>query len=56
MKTDYYPEVKLLLKNHSERTVEVLYDENTNRFKMPLIGSRPPYYAHPVYKSYYPII
>ncbi len=55
---DYYynPEVKILLLNHSNEKVEVLYNANPIPFKLPLIGKRPPYYANPQYKQYYPKI
>lgn len=39
----YYSEqVKLLLVEHSDEKVEVLYDSNPYAFVLPLIGSRPP--------------
>ena len=52
----YSPEVKLLLVNQSDEKVKVLYNDNSKRFEMPKIGSRPPYYAYPRYEQYYPII
>ncbi|WP_185113121.1 MULTISPECIES: hypothetical protein [Bacillaceae] len=53
----YYSEqVKLLLVEHSDEKVEVLYDSNPYAFVLPLIGSRPPYYYNPRYEPYYPVI
>lgn len=52
----YNPEVKLLLVNHSNEKVNVLYNQNSKPFKLPKICPRPPYYAHPRYEQYYPII
>jgi hypothetical protein len=49
-------EVKLLLVNHSDEKVEMLYDSNPYTREMPKIGPRPPYYCHPQYEPYYPII
>ncbi|WP_010098786.1 hypothetical protein [Ornithinibacillus scapharcae] len=53
---DYYynPEVKRLLKNHSDKRVTVSYlDRN---FILPKIGPRPPYYTNPRYEPYMPIL
>ncbi|MGG4153932.1 hypothetical protein [Peribacillus muralis] len=53
----YYSEqVKLLLVEHSDETVEVVYDSNLHALELPLIGSRPPYYYNPRYEPYYPVI
>jgi hypothetical protein len=52
----YNPEVKVLLIDHSDEKVEMLYDSNPYSFKMPKIGPRPPYYCHPQYEQTYPII
>ena len=52
----YNPEVKLLLVNHSDKKVNVLYNHNKHPYQLPKIGPRPPYYAHPRYEPYYPII
>jgi hypothetical protein len=49
-------EVKLLLVQHSEEKVELLYDSNPYTLEMPKIGSRPPYYCNPRYVPYYPVI
>ncbi len=46
--------VKLLLLNYSDETVKVEYLDYV--WKMPLIGSRPPYYMNPRYNLNYPII
>lgn len=50
----YNPEVRLLLINHSTEKVEVAY--MNNKFKMPFIGPRPPYYIHPQYEPWYPVV
>jgi len=52
----YHPEVKLLLVNHSDEKVNVLYAQNAQPFQLPKIGPRPPYYAYPSYEPFYPII
>ena len=52
----YNPEIRVLLVNHSDEKVEMLYDSNPNTWEMPLIGSRPPYYCYPRYEQYYPVI
>ena len=52
----YNPEIRLLLVNHSDEKVEMLYDSKLNTWRMPLIGPRPPYYCHPRYEEYYPVI
>lgn len=49
-------EVMLLLVEHSDEKVELIYNANPYPFKMPKIRSRPPYYYNPRYKQYYPII
>ncbi|MFD1413126.1 hypothetical protein [Oceanobacillus jeddahense] len=53
---DYNPEVTLLLVNHSNKKVNVLYTANQHMYQLPKIGPRPPYFIHPVYEQYYPII
>jgi len=53
---DYNPEVTLLLVNHSDEKVEVLYTATDHLFQLPKIGPRPPYFIHPVYEQYYPLI
>ncbi|UOQ93467.1 hypothetical protein MUO14_00210 [Halobacillus shinanisalinarum] len=52
----YNPEVKLLLVNHSNEKVRVLYNANPSTWQMPKIGPRPPYYCNPRYEPYYPKI
>jgi hypothetical protein len=52
----YSPEVRLLLVNESEETVDMLYNDNPFTWEMPLIGPRPPYYANPRYDQYYPVL
>lgn len=49
-------EVLLLLENHSDEKVELIYNTNPHSFKMPIIGPRPPYYYNPRYEQYYPIL
>jgi hypothetical protein len=53
---EYNPEVKLLLVNHSDEKVQLLYNANPYTWSMPKIGPRPPYYCHPRYEQYYPTI
>ncbi|MDN4491940.1 hypothetical protein [Ureibacillus aquaedulcis] len=50
----YNPEVKYLLINRSNEK-EVMYYQSM-RIKVPKIGPRPPYYIHPRYEHYYPVI
>ncbi|UOR12572.1 hypothetical protein [Halobacillus amylolyticus] len=52
----YNPEVKLLLVNHSDEKVQMLYNDNPYTWQMPKIGPRPPYYYNPRYEPYYPKI
>jgi hypothetical protein len=49
-------EVQLLLVNHSDEKVEVVYISNPKPLEMPKIGPRPPFYFNPRYEQYYPII
>lgn len=51
----YNEEVKLLL-NKSNDEVEVKYNGHNTSFLLPLIGPRPPFYVHPIYEPYDPII
>ncbi len=53
---EYYPEVTLLLDDHSEEKVELFYNSNPYTFDMPKIGPRPPYYCNPRYEPYFPVI
>jgi hypothetical protein len=53
---EYNPEVKLLLVNHSDEKVQLLYNTNSYTWSMPKIGPRPPYYCNPRYEQYYPTI
>jgi len=46
--------VKFLLINESDEKVEVAYEESV--FELPLIGPRPPFYAHPRYTEEYPLL
>ncbi|GIO23755.1 hypothetical protein [Oceanobacillus sp. J11TS1] len=52
----YNPEVKLLLVNHSDEKVDVLYTASNHTFQLPKIGGRPPYFINPRYEQYYPVI
>ncbi|WP_405099344.1 hypothetical protein [Oceanobacillus sp. FSL H7-0719] len=52
----YNPEIRLFLINHSDKKVELLYDDKPNYFFMPFIGPRPPYYCNPRYDHYYPVL
>lgn len=49
-------EVKLLLINHTDEKEHIIYDLNHYPFQMPKIGPRPPFYCHPRYDQYYPVI
>jgi hypothetical protein len=49
-------EKMLLLVNHSDDKVEVVYNSNPTPLKMPKIGPRPPYYYNPRVEQYYPVI
>ncbi|MDQ0219739.1 hypothetical protein ELQ35_20475 [Peribacillus cavernae] len=50
----YNPEVKLLLKNYSDKKEEMVYMNHC--WPMPKIGPRPPYYCNPQYVKNYPLI
>ncbi|MDF0727618.1 hypothetical protein PY093_13070 [Cytobacillus sp. S13-E01] len=52
----YNPEVKLLLIPQSKEIEEMIYANNKNKFNVPKIGPRPPYYYNPRYDQYYPVI
>ncbi|WP_176555722.1 hypothetical protein [Virgibacillus ndiopensis] len=52
----YDPEVRLLLINYSKAKEEMVYDNNPNKWEVPKIGPRPPYYCNPRYEQYYPVI
>lgn len=52
----YNPQVVFLLMDHSEEKEEMEYGDNLNKLKVPLIGKRPPYYIHPRYEQYDPVI
>lgn len=57
MVTTYYsPDVHFLLLHDQEQKVDMEYIDSAERLQVPLIGPRPPYYIHPVYVPYYPII
>lgn len=44
-----------LLIKHSDDRVQVSYGDFFT-LEQPLIGPRPPYYEHPRYEGYYPVI
>jgi len=52
----YNPEVKLLLINQTAEKDEMIYNDDEKTLKVPKIGPRPPFYIHPRYEQYYPII
>ncbi|EFV76755.1 MULTISPECIES: hypothetical protein [Cytobacillus] len=52
----YSPEVKFLLVSQSDEKVKVMYNSNAQSLRLPVIGMRPPFYCHPTYKQYYPVI
>lgn len=54
--TYYHPEVYFLLLRDSDQRVRVEYVDSSACFDVPLIGPRPPYYMHPEYVPYYPVI
>ncbi|WP_404427461.1 hypothetical protein LG296_03395 [Ureibacillus chungkukjangi] len=54
MKYYYNPEVKYLLINQSKEKETMQYQ--SLNIKVPKIGPRPPYYIHPRYEAYYPLI
>ncbi|MFD2209888.1 hypothetical protein ACFSMW_09195 [Virgibacillus halophilus] len=56
MKDFYSPYATYLLMNESDEKVAIKYDENKQAILEPQIGPRPPYYCHPRYEQYYPLI
>jgi len=52
----YNREARLLLVDHYDEKVAVQYNSNQQPILMPQIGPRPPYYCHPRYEQYYPVI
>lgn len=54
MKYEYNPKIKLLLQENSEEKVVMTYIEN--RWVMPKVTDRPPYYKNPVYELHYPVL
>gem|GEM_PF-534014 len=57
MYDDYYnPEVRYLLMSQTYDKAKILYDNNSNAWSAPVIGSRPPYYTNPRYMPYYQLI
>ena len=52
----YSAEVHYLLSEQTNEKVNVKYNENAKAFKLPKIGKRPPYFAHPRYEPSYPKI
>ena len=51
-----YPKVALLTADRPDGKVDVRYADNVRPFRLPKIGPRPPYYAHPRHEPYYPIL
>ena len=56
MRYYYSEEVKLLLMDGSNKTVEVIYNSDSQPFLLPLLGSRPPFYVNPRYEKYLPVL
>ncbi|MEK3731832.1 MULTISPECIES: hypothetical protein [Paenibacillus] len=56
MRFDFHPRARLLLVNHTNEKVQMLYNANPYTWSMPLIGARPPFYANPRYEPNYPLI
>ncbi|WP_180316682.1 hypothetical protein [Shouchella shacheensis] len=54
MHYEFSAEVNRLLENDSNETVSMRYLSHS--WQMPAIGPRPPYYAHPRYEPYYPVV
>ncbi|WP_412762181.1 hypothetical protein [Priestia megaterium] len=52
----YSEEVKLLLMDGSNKTVEVIYNSDSQPFLLPLLGPRPPFYVNPRYEKYLPVL
>ncbi|WP_185959626.1 hypothetical protein [Lentibacillus cibarius] len=52
----YNPEVWYLLLAQTGEKAEMRYDNNPNKWSVPVIGPRPPYYVNPRYEPYYPVI
>lgn len=45
-----------LLTNYSSAKVNVQYNSNAKPFKLPEIGAKPPFYCHPSFEAYYPVL
>lgn len=54
MKFEIQPRVKYLLIPSSPERVTMAYQQF--KWKQPIIAKRPPYYAHPRYEPYYPLV
>ncbi|WP_199478479.1 hypothetical protein [Peribacillus saganii] len=54
MQFEFNPEVRLLLVNHSDAKVTMVYDAHS--WPMSEIGWRPPFYTNPRYGFNYPVI
>ncbi|WP_169793088.1 hypothetical protein [Amphibacillus sediminis] len=52
----FHPEIRLLLIDQSDQTVQMLYSDNASTWAMPLIGKRPPFYTNPRYTQTFPIL
>ncbi|WJY28118.1 MULTISPECIES: hypothetical protein [Sporosarcina] len=55
---DYFVsrKVRCLLIPYSEEKSVIVYGPGFLQVEVPQIGIRPPYYAHPVYDSYLPVL
>lgn len=54
MRYEFNPEIKLLLINQTDAKVQMVYQPN--KWHMPKIGPRPPFYTEPTYEAAYPVI
>ncbi|WP_170960218.1 hypothetical protein [Priestia megaterium] len=56
MRYYYSEEVKLLLMDGSNQTVELIYNSAAQPFLLPLLGPRLPFYVNPRYEKYLPVL
>ncbi|MEK4025238.1 MULTISPECIES: hypothetical protein [unclassified Sporosarcina] len=56
MESYFSPYVHYLLLPYSEQTSVLIYGNQFLQVEVPQIGPRPPFYSHPVYDSYLPVI
>lgn len=54
MRYEFNPEIKLLIINQTDAKVQMVYQPN--KWHMPKIGARPPFYTEPTYEAAYPVI